>query len=155
MSKIGNVLYNHILKNKREYLVITILFFIGIILGVFLINSSNDEQIEEVNNYLNNLISNIKLYDNINLFALLKKSIIYNLSILIILWLAVTTIAGIPTVYGIILIKGFSIGYTISSLITCFGIGNGLLIIFSLLVLHNIIFLPSIFSIGVRRNKFI
>ena len=152
MSKLGNILYNYILKNKREYLFLIILFFIGIILGVFFINTSNQEQLNEIDNYLNNLINNIKQCENINLFLLFKKSITYNLLIAAILWFGATTIAGIPIVHGIVLIKGFSIGYTISSIINCFGIGKGLIIVLLLLILHNIIFLPTIFSICISRN---
>ena len=155
MSKIGTTIYNHILNNKREYLIITILFLAGIIFGVFFINNVNDTQIQEINSYLSNLISEIKEYGNINLFALLKKSISYNILIVIILWFGATTIAGIPIVHGTILIKGFSVGYTISSILSCFGIKNGLLIVFSLIILHNIIFIPAVFAICVSRHEII
>ncbi len=153
MSKIGTILYNHILKNKREYLIILILFFIGIILGVLFANSLNEEEFKEVSDYLNNLVLKIKESENINLFFLLKKSIIYNLCIAILLWFGATTIAGIPIVHGTIMLKGFSLGYTISSIISCFGIGKGLIIVLSVLILHNIIFLPTIFAISISRYK--
>lgn len=154
-SKVGRTIYNHIINNKREYLIITILFFVGITFGVLFINNANGTQIQEIDSYLNSLISEIKEYGNVNLFALFKKSILYNILIALILWFGATTIAGIPIVHGTILIKGFSIGYTISSIICCFGIGNGLLIVLSLLTLHNIVLLPAIFAICVSRNEII
>ena len=58
-SKIGTALFNYINNNKREYLIVIILFFIGLIIGVLFVNNLNDIKITEVNNYLNELCSNI------------------------------------------------------------------------------------------------
>lgn len=155
-SKLGMILYNHINNNKREYLIITILFFIGLIAGVFYINHLQENNIEEINNYLSTLFTNIQEYENINWFDLLKKSLISNIIVVLILWFGASTIIGIPIVYGSIAIKGFSIGYTVSSIMNFGGIGNGIIISLGALLLHNIIFIPTMFSIcisGIRMYK--
>jgi len=152
-SKIGTILYNHISNNKRGYLIVTILFFIGLIIGVFFINNAKDTQIAEINTYLNELVNNVKTFENIDLFSLLKKSLTSNFIIIILLWFGASTIIGIPIVYGTIAIKGFSIGYTISSIITCFGIGKGILISLSIMLLHNIIFIPTMLAASVSGVK--
>lgn len=152
-SKIGTTIYNHIINNKGEYLTVTILFFIGLIISIILFNNSSEEVLTEINTYLNNLFNNIKNYENIDLLKILKESIIYNLTITLLLWFGASTIIGIPIVYGTVLLKGFSIGYTISSLLTIFGPWNGLLIAISFLLLHNIIFIPTIFAISVSGVK--
>jgi len=152
-SKVGTIIYNHIINNKREYLTVTILFFIGLIISVMFVNNLNEEILTEINAYFNNLINDIKNYENIDLLKILKEAIIYNFTITLLLWFGASTIIGIPIVYGTIIIKGFSIGYTISSMLNVFGLWKGLLISFSFLLLHNIIFVPTMFAISVSGVK--
>lgn len=152
-KQIGTTLYNHIINNKREYLIVTILFFIGLIISILIFNNSTEEVLVEIDNYLNNLFNNIKNTEKINFLNLLKESIIHNVVITIILWFGASTIIGIPIVYGIIILKGFSIGYTISSLLYVFNIWNGTLLSISFLLLHNIIFIPVMFAISVSGVK--
>lgn len=152
-SKIGTVLYNHIINNKRGYFIVTILFFIGLIVGILFINNSDDAKIQEINTYLNNMVNNIKTYENIDFASLLKQSVGSNFIMIILLWFGASTIIGIPIVYGTIALKGFSIGYTVSSIIACFGAGKGILIALSIMLLHNIILIPAMLGAGVSGVK--
>ena len=104
-SKFGTILYNHIVNNKRGYLILTILFFIGLIIGVFFINNAQDTQIEEINNYLNEIVNNVKSYASIDYGNLMKQSLTSNFIIIILLWFGASTIIGIPIVYGTIIVK--------------------------------------------------
>ena len=152
-SKIGTTIYNHIETNKREYLTVTILFFVGLIISIILFNNSNQEALGEINTYLTELFNNIKSYENIDFLKILKESVVHNVLITVLLWFGASTIIGIPIVYGTIIIKGFSLGYTISSILNVFGAGKGLLIAISFLLLHNIIFIPLVFAISVSGVK--
>lgn len=152
-SKFGTILYNHIINNKRGYLIVTILFFIGLIIGVFFINNAKNSQIEEINNYLNEIVNNVKTYESIDYGNLLKQSLNSNFIIIILLWFGASTIIGIPVVYGTIIAKGFSMGYTISSIINCFGIGKGIAISLAIMLLHNIIFIPTMLATSVSGVK--
>lgn len=148
-TKIGTTIYNYILNNKRGYFIVTVLFFIGLIIGVLFINNAEDAYIEEINTYLSELVNNVKTYEKIDLYSLLKESIIANFLVIFILWFGASTIIGIPIVYGTILAKGFTIGYTISSLIACFEIKNGIIISLSVLLLHNMVFIPTMLSTSI------
>ena len=152
-SKIGNVLYNHIINNKRGYFIISILFFIGLILGVLVVYNINDTKIEEINNYFYNIVKNIKSYQNIDFESLFKQSVISNFIMVIVLWFGASTIIGILILYGTIIFRGFSIGYTISCIIAYWGIGKGTLIALSINLLHNIAFIPAMFGISVSGVK--
>lgn len=152
-SKIKEIIYSHVKNNKREYLIITILFFIGIILSIILFNNLNEQNIIQINDYLNALFDKMKTNINIDFFKLLKESIINNIILAIILWFGAPTIIGIPVVYSAIILKGFSIGYTISAILATLGIWNGLLISTSFLILHNIILVPSMFAVSVSGLK--
>jgi len=152
-SKIGTIIYNHIINNKREYLTVTILFFMGLIISIIFFNNSNEITLNEISTYLNNLFNNIKNNENIDLGKILKESLIYNLTITLLLWFGASTIIGIPIVYSSIVLKGFSMGYTISSLLFIYGLSNGLLFSICFLLLHNIIFVPTMFAISVSGVK--
>lgn len=152
-SKIETILYNHIDNNKRGYFIVSILFFIGIIVGVLYVNNMNDAKIDEINLYLNNLANNIKNYENMDYVLLLKQSINSNFIVIFLLWIGASTIIGIPIVCGLVIVKGFTIGYTISSIITCFGAGKGILISMSIMLLHNIFFIPAIMGASVSGVK--
>ena len=152
-TKIRPILYNHIKNNKREYVIVTILFFIGLVLAAIFVNNYSDQMLIEINTYLNQLFNNIRNSENLNLLELLKDSILKNITITVLLWFGASTIIGIPIVYGTIILKGFSIGYTISCLLTAFGIWKGLGIAISIMLLHNIILLPTVFVISVSGVK--
>ena len=42
-SKLVSILKNHISQNVKEYIIATIVFIIGLMVGVMLVNSSNQE----------------------------------------------------------------------------------------------------------------
>ena len=74
-SKIKETVYAHIRNNGKEYTIVSIIFIIGIIIGVVFVNNISENQKNEVSEYL---VSSIQLLKNdgvINEFSLLKDSI--------------------------------------------------------------------------------
>ena len=63
------------------------------------------------------------------------------------------TIIGIPIVYILITFKGFSLGYTISSIIFTLGTGKGILFSIITLLLQNLITIPAILALAVSGMK--
>ena len=56
-------------------------------------------------------------------------------------------------VYGIIVYRGFCVGYTMSSVIACLGTGKGILFAVTSLLFQNILFIPCVISLGVSGMK--
>lgn len=56
-------------------------------------------------------------------------------------------------VFGIILYRGFCLGYTISICISIMGLSKGLLFIFIAILLQNLIFIPAILALAVSGFK--
>ena len=50
--KILETIGNHIINNKKEYLLVTLIFLVGIFLGVMFINNTQEEQMTEITSYL-------------------------------------------------------------------------------------------------------
>ena len=148
-SKLAKIIISHINQNQKNYLIAGLLFITGLVIGILFINHLSGDQYTEITNYITSTSNQIKTTQNLNYTELLKTSIISNLILVIIVWIAASTIIGIPIVYGTIVYRGFILGYTISSVIMTLGIKNGTLFSMSSLLLHNILFIPVLFAISV------
>ncbi len=122
ISNFKNVIMQHINLNLKDYLILSIIFVIGVMVGVVIINNSNEQSKNEISGYINSFIETIKeeKYE-VDKNKLTKISIIENLKLVGIIWLAGSTIIGIPLIYIITSYKGFCIGYTISAIIASLG----------------------------------
>lgn len=151
--KIKEIIYNHITRNSKEYAIIFMIFVIGIFFGVLFLNNMADGKFEEVRTYLNEFVEKVKNTQNINNFSILKTSIIENITLALIIWFFGTTVIGIPVVFGIVLYRGFCLGYTISAIAMTMGTWKGLSFVFITVVLQNIIFIPALIAICVSGFK--
>ena len=117
------------------------------------INNSKETQLTEITNYMQQFIEKLKNTQNLETSTLLKTTIMQNIVLAITLWFFGTTVIGIPIVFGIIMYKGFCLGYTIATVIATLGTGKGIIFILIALILQNIILIPAILAIGVSGFK--
>lgn len=151
--KLKDIIVNHITSNSKEYIIVTLLFIIGIFLGVLFVNNIKNDEFDSVQNYITTFIQKFKENPNIDSGELLKTSIIKNLILALSLWFFGTTVIGIPIVFGILIYRGFCLGYTISTFISTIGIAKGLAFVFSNMLLQTVIFIPAILAISVSGFK--
>ena len=91
-TKIINMLKRHIENNLKEYVIIIIIFIIGIFLGVFFVNNISETQNTEVGTYLNNFINKMKNIESVNNIGVLKTSISQNIILGLAIWFFGTTV---------------------------------------------------------------
>lgn len=151
--KIIEIIKTHILNNAKEYIIVTLLFIIGIFSGVLFINNMQYSQSSEVATYLNTFIEKLKNTEELNNLQLLKTSIGQNLVLAITIWFFGTTVIGIPVVFGMVIYRGFCLGYTISACISIMGLPKGLLFVAISIILQNILFIPAILALAVSGFK--
>ncbi len=151
--KIIDLIKEHIRKNIKEYLSVCIVFLIGTIIGVMFINNVEEGQKTQITQYLGNFTEALNTDYKIDLGSLLKSSIISNLILTISLWFIGSTVIGIPIVYIIIGVRGFSLGYTISSIMITYTMWKGILFSICSLLLQNIILIPCIVALAVSGIK--
>lgn len=149
----SNIIVSHIENNLKEYVVVSIIFIIGILIGIFFINNVSDAEYQETSSYISNFTNSLKNQENISESTVLKNSLFNNLSIGILLWILSSTVIGIIIVYIIIAFKGFCFGFTVSSIISVLGLKNGTIFIFSSMLIQNIIAIPCIIALGVSGTR--
>ena len=140
-----------ILNNTKSYFIVLIIFAVGVFLGVMFINQMQDKG--DVEKYINTYINETKGLQNGDYLGELQQDILSNIGLVLALWFAGTTIIGIPIVLGIILVRGFCLGYTIASCVFVLGQLKGIIFILITIFLQNIIFIPALMILGVSRIK--
>lgn len=151
--KIKQTIIEHVVNNRKEYTIIVLLFIIGIFLGVFFVNNMQESSKEEIQSYINNFIEKMKNLQNIDNMSLLKNSITQNIVFAVLIWFFGTTVIGLPIVFGLILYRGFCLGYTVSSFIAILGIGKGIVFIFASLLFQSLLSIPAILGLAVSGFK--
>ena len=152
-SKIKKVLENYIITNKKEYILVGLLFLIGIFIGVMIINNSSTTQIGEISQYIEDFIGKFKDIQDLDKVELIANSIKDDIFLALIIWIAGTTVIGIPIVLMVITFRGICLGYTISAITYTLGTGKGILFCIISLCLQNILFIPAVLTLGVSSIK--
>ena len=150
-SEILNIIKEEIISNYKSYILVIILFSVGLFLGVLFINQTENQ--ENVIKYINTYIDEIKMLKGNNTLVQLKSDIKSNIFLVFILWFAGTTIVGIPIVFGIIIARGFCLGYTISACVITLGKTKGLIFVLLTIFLQNLILIPALIFLGVSSIK--
>lgn len=150
-NEILTIIKDDIQNNIKSYFIVVVIFIIGIFFGVMFINQTKDKS--EIEKYINTYVDETKTLENGDYFTELQKEIKNNIVLVLVLWFAGTTIIGIPIVFGIILFRGFCLGYTIAACVYVFGRIRALTFISITILLQNIIFIPAIMILGVSSIK--
>lgn len=145
-NKFDNIIINHVKKYAREYILVVLIFIIGLLVGVVFVNNGQEEKIS---NYILEFLQKFQSAQTLDINFLFKESITNNLILAFFLWFAGTTIIGMPGVLGLIFYRGLCLGYTISAITLSLGIVKGVLFCVCGLFLQNILFIPAILTIGV------
>ena len=151
--KVSNIIIQHVNSNLIEYIIVSLIFVVGIFIGVMFVNNIKDAPKKEVTTYIDNYVSQVKSQGNISTTEALKNNIKDNILLALGLWFAGTTLIGIPIVFGIILFRGFCLGYTISACIYTMGITKGFAFILISVLLQNLLFIPALLALGVSGIK--
>lgn len=153
-SKICMLIRENVSKNRRAYAVSAIVFIIGIVAGIVMINCSSPDTQKSISGYISGFVELIKNREyQVDGKKLLIKSVWSNLKIAVIIWIAGSSIIGIPLIYVSIGYKGMCIGYSISAIVATMGNPRGLVFALSTMLFQNIIAIPCILALSVSSFK--
>lgn len=137
------------------YILLLIIFFVGIICGSFCMKKVSENDLNEykisIKESLENNQTNLKEANITNLWDTLKTIFIF--------WIVGMSIVGMPILVIYVGYKGFSLGYTIMTIIKILGVTTGNKYIFENLFFRNVILVFSMivlanYSIKIFRNFF-
>jgi len=158
--KMTTSLNEHLQQNFWLYVISLFCVFTGIVLGIYAVKYMNNVENSDLLSYFTNFNQNISnggfKYSNI-----ISDIIKNNISIILAVWFLGLTMVGIPIILIIDVIKGFTLGFTISFIVK--GLGTkGIGIILIGILPQNIIYIPCIiiasvvameFSLSILREK--
>ncbi|MDP4177572.1 MAG: stage II sporulation protein M [Bacillota bacterium] len=159
-NKIINIFNKHFQDNFWLYMISLLCISIGIILGIYTVKYMGGLQKSDLISYLNSFTENT-LKGKINSNAVLVETIKNNLPLLAAIWFLGLTIIGIPIILLFDIIKGFTVGFTISFFIKGLG-SKGILVSLLGVLPQNIIYIPCLlissvlameFSLSILRDK--
>lgn len=142
----------HLQDNFWLYMISMLCVFTGIVLGIYAVKYMGNFENENLLSYLNSFTVNISQGDfkYKNMFTDILKN---NFPIIIAIWFLGLTMIGIPIILVIDLMKGFTIGFTISFIIKAFGT-KGIGIILLGILPQNIIYIPCIIISSIIAMEF-
>ena len=149
-----NIIQQHIEDNLKQYFIISSLFIIGLVIGVMIVNNAQLQTKEQIGTTINSFIDKTKDENyQIDYIELMKNVLTNHILFAVLLWFLGCSLIGIPIVYVLIGYRGFSLGYTIASIILVLGTGKGIIFSLSALLLQNLFIIPAIIVIAVSGTK--
>ncbi|MBL4937895.1 stage II sporulation protein M [Clostridium sp. YIM B02515] len=158
--KITTSLNEHLQQNFWLYVISLFCVFTGIVLGIYAVKYMNNVENSDLLSYFTNFNQNISNGD-FKYSMIISDIIKNNISIILAVWFLGLTMVGIPIILIIDIIKGFTLGFTISFIVK--GLGTkGIGVILIGILPQNIIYIPCIiiasvvameFSLSILREK--
>lgn len=141
------------MRENTIYLFISLFFiFTGVVIGVYVAKYMGDAYKDDIINYFLSFVKDFNV-GSINKTSILLQSVKNNgLMILFIVILGIT-IVGIPIIFFINLLKGFTVGFTAGIIINSLGIKGGTFILIALIP-QNIFFLVAILIATALSTEF-
>ena len=124
-------------KQKKIYLFFISIILISIIFGFFFYFIISDSDKELVINIQKDFFSNL---NNIKYFGSFISSVLSNFIYIFLIFILGLSVVGILFILGILVLKSFILGFSISSLIGTFGF-KGIILSFLYLFPHQVFFL--------------
>ena len=69
---------NYFFQNRIEYLNVFMVFIIGIVISIMIVNQSNNDQKKEIKDYIDNKIELVKVNNYENKMEVFKNSLLRN-----------------------------------------------------------------------------
>ena len=130
-----------ILPNRKINLFVLFVIILGIISGTIFLLALNETDKELVINQITTFMTNIN-DNNINNFNAFKNTLVENLIFVILIWILGMSIIGIIFNIFVIYLKGFILGFTLSSFFLIYkykGLLAGLIYVFPTSIINIII----------------
>lgn len=146
-------LKKYVEENYKILKILCICFFIGLVVGViiflFIDNGIKNELIGTMKNTLD--LSKNDNFDNINI---IKNGMMSNAILIAIIYFCAITLFAPMLICLTDVFKGFSIGLYIPVIFSIFGISKGLLVTLLIVIIPNLLYVPTFIFLSSNAIKF-
>lgn len=143
-------------ENKWFYLISLLFLFTGIVIGIYVILYMGDTYKQDISSYFLNFADQFNSID-INREKILLGGLKSNLIMIGAIIILGIIIVGVPIIFIINIIKGFTIGFSTGVIINSMGLKGGLVILASIvpqnLLYVSAIIITSVFSCEMALNR--
>lgn len=147
-----NLISSHLQNNLWLYILSAICLCTGIVLGVYTVKYMSGFEKSDLLNYLSSFMKNYNS-QTINYNQLFFETAKNNIPILLIVWFLGLTMIGIPIILVLDVIKGFTIGFTVTFFVNGMGF-KGIWLALLSVIPQNIIYIPCIIIGSVIAMEF-
>lgn len=150
--------FNDTFKDKKAYFfIVLIMFCLGISFGLYTVKYMGASDRNDLTNYFFSFTNNVE-NESIDYGRLLFEVIKKNIIIIIPIFVLGLTFFGAPIILILDLVKGYTLGYTFSFVVTTFE-GKGLGLALVSIIPQNILYIPcfialSVISLSMSTEKF-
>ncbi|NLK93639.1 MAG: stage II sporulation protein M [Clostridiales bacterium] len=147
MNRLMESFHNGFREHKLYYLLVLLLFCIGIVIGICTVKYMDPTNKSDVTSYFNTFVNGAseRTTDYGDLFLKVLKK---NMLLLIPIILLSLTFFGAPLILICDLVKGFTLGYTFTFLLTTFN-GKGFILALASVIPQNLFYIPCYIAISV------
>ncbi|EEG78300.1 stage II sporulation protein M [Dethiobacter alkaliphilus] len=148
LRNLRQTIESHVREQVGIYLVVLLVFTLGIVAGSLSVRLLGEGQVMELNDYFYGFVDYLTEQHPIDQMQVLQRSLLYNGQIVLALWLLGNLFFGFIFALGIIFYRGFTIGFTVGFLAEQNAMRG---IIFSLgsVLPQNLIYVPATIFAGV------
>ncbi|MDP4144814.1 MAG: stage II sporulation protein M [Bacillota bacterium] len=146
------LLTKHIQQNFWLYIICIFCLCTGFVLGVYTVKYMTDFEKSNLLNYLVGFTKSDAL-NSLDYKMILIQTIKNNIPVILFLWFLGLTLIGIPVILVIDVIKGFTIGFTVTFLTNSMGIKGVWMSLLGILP-QNILYIPCIIVASVLAMEF-
>jgi stage II sporulation protein M len=151
-NKPFSLINRHFENNFWIYIISVFCVFLGIVLGVYTVKYIGTVEKQQLITYLSGFSTSIG-QKNIIYKDIFFQSIKNNLPLIVGIWFLGLTMIGAPVILIIDVVKGYTLGFTISFIIKGIGI-NGIWISILAVLPQNIIYIPCLMFASVSAIEF-
>lgn len=147
------IIKRHIYEHSALYIMLSIIFITSFVIGSVNAAFIKEELKEESQNYILEFVEYLKTQE-IDNKILLRESISANIKPIGYIMLFGLIFVGAPFILIYIGLYSYSIGYTVTSVISTLGIPRGMTFIFTMMLPQELILLPTIFVTAINAILF-
>ncbi len=132
----------HLKENRWHYILLVLIFFLGIFLGYQKVYSLEGEVRQHLTTLINNyLLGGYK--GELSSSHIFLSAYLQQLKSIVLIWFLGLTVIGIPLIWGVVFMRGFSLGFTVGFLVQEKA-GAGILVSILSVLPQNIVYFPLI-----------